>query len=98
PLVIMGLGYYVAETSLKRPLPGFRLAWAAFWMGVIGTLMAALSVILGDASVLFTFYPPLTATPWFYIGLVLVVAASWVWCVLMIVAMREWRTANPGKP
>ena len=45
-------------------------------MGIIGTLMAALSVISGNASVLYTFYPPLTATPWFYIGLVLVVVGS----------------------
>ena len=55
-------------------------------------------MISGNASVLYTFYPPLTATPWFYIGLVLVVVASWIWCLLMIVAMRQWRSANPGKP
>jgi cytochrome c oxidase subunit 1 len=95
---IMGFGYYVAETALKRPMPGLRWAWAAFWLGILGTVMAALSVISGNASVLFTFYPPLTATPWFYIGLVLVVAASWIWCVLMIFAMREWKAANRGKP
>ena len=95
---IMGFGYYVAETALKRPLPAIGLAWAAFWMGIIGALMAALSVISGNASVLFTFYPPLTATPWFYIGLVLVVVASWIWCILMIVAMRSWRRANDGRP
>lgn len=95
---IMGFGYYVAETALKRAMPGISWAWAAFWMGIAGTLMAALSVISGNASVLFTFYPPLTATPWFYIGLVLVVVASWIWCILMIVAMREWKAANPGQP
>ena len=94
---IMGFGYYVAETALRRPLPGLRLAWVSFAMGIVGTLMAALSVISGNASVLFTFYPPLTATPWFYIGLVLVVVSSWVWCILMIAAMREWRSANPGQ-
>jgi cytochrome c oxidase subunit I len=95
---IMGFGYYVAETALKRPVPGLTLAWAAFWMGIVGTLMAALSVITGNASVLFTFYPPLTATPWFYIGLVLVVGASWIWCLIMIFAMRWWRADHPGKP
>ena len=94
---IMGFGYYVAETALRRPLPGLVLAWVAFWIGIVGTLMAALSVITGNASVLFTFYPPLTATPWFYIGLVLVVVASWIWCLLMIVAMRQWKAANPGQ-
>src|SRR5579864_1705301 len=95
---IMGFGYYVAETSLKRPFRGIGIAWAAFWMGIVGTLMAALSVISGNASVLFTFYPPLTATPWFYVGLVLVVAASWVWSLLMIIAMRDWRLANSPRP
>ena len=95
---IMGFGYYVAETSLRRPLPSLRLAWATFWLGIAGTLMAALSVISGNASVLFTFYPPLTATPWFYVGLVLVVVASWLWCGQMIVAMRSWKVANPGEP
>jgi cytochrome c oxidase subunit I len=95
---IMGFGYYVAETSLRRPLPGITLAWGAFWLGIAGTLMAALSVVSGNASVLFTFYPPLTATPWFYIGLVLVVVASWIWCILMIVAMRSWRRTNDGRP
>ena len=66
-------------------------------MGIIGTLMAV-SIVSGNASVLFTFYPPLIATPWFYIGLVLVVVASWIWCVLMIVAMRQWKAANSDKP
>lgn len=94
---IMGFGYYVAETALRRPLPGLKIAWGAFALGLAGTLMAALSVISGNASVLYTFYPPMTATAWFYIGLVLVVVASWAWCVLMIVAMREWKAANPGE-
>ena len=95
---IMGFGYFVAETALKRPVPGLKLAWAAFWMGLAGVLMAALAIMSGNASVLYTFYPPLIATPWFYIGLVLVVVASWIWCAIMIVAMRQWKAANPGQP
>lgn len=95
---IMGFGYYVAETALKRPMPRLGWAWVGFWMGIVGVGMAALSILSGNASVLYTFYPPLTATPWFYIGLVLVVVASWVWCVIMILAMRDWKLANPGKP
>ena len=95
---IMGFGYFVAETALKRPMPLLRLGWGAFLLGIVGVLMAALSIISGNASVLFTFYPPLTATVWFYLGLVLVVVASWIWCVLMIVAMRSWKAANPGQP
>jgi cytochrome c oxidase subunit 1 len=95
---IMGFGYFVAETALGRELPGKRWAWGAFWTGLIGVAMTVLSIGDGQASVLYTFYPPMTASIWFYLGLVLVVAASWVWCVLMLVAMAGFKRANPGVP
>src|SRR5215213_9465889 len=95
---IIGFGYFVAVTALNRPLPGLAWAWAAFWMAIVGVLMVLLPIAMGQATVLFTFYPPLKASPLFYIGLVLVVVASWVWCGLMIVAMRQWKRQNPGKP
>src|SRR5499426_2790213 len=95
---IMGLGYFVAVTALARPLPGKAWAWGAWCVGVIGVVMAVAAILSGQASVLYTFYPPLTGSPWFYIGLVLVVAGSWIWCVLMLVAMAAWKRANPGRP
>jgi cytochrome c oxidase subunit I len=95
---IMGFGYFVAVTALGRPLPGKLWAWIAFWMSAIGVVMALVPVLMGQASVLYTFYPPLTASPWFYIGLVLVVAGSWIWCVLMLVAMHAWKRENPSRP
>lgn len=95
---IMGFGYFVAETALQRELPGARWAWAGFAVGIFGTLLAVATVVSGRATVLYTFYPPLTANPLFYIGLVLVVAGSWIWCVLMLTAMAGWKHANPGEP
>jgi cytochrome c oxidase subunit I len=95
---IMGFGYFVAVTALNRPLARGPWAWGAFWVGLLGAIAAFIAILSGQASVLFTFYPPLTANVWFYIGLVLVVAASWVWCVLMIVAMTAWKRDNPGLP
>jgi cytochrome c oxidase subunit 1 len=95
---IMGFGYFVAVTALDRPLPGKPWAWAGFWIAIVGVVMAVVPIVMGQASVLYTFYPPLTGSPWFYIGLVLVVAGSWIWCVLMLVAMREWKRENPGRP
>lgn len=96
--MVMGFGYHVAETALARPLPAPRWAWIAFALGVIGTLMAVVTILTGRAAVLFTFYPPLIASVFYYVGLVLVVAASWIWCVLMLVAMGQWKQANPGRP
>lgn len=96
--MVMGFGYYVAETALGRPLPLPRLAWLGFALGIIGSVMAAATILAGNATVLFTFYPPLTASPFFYIGLVLVVVGSWIWCGLMLWAMLDFKRANPGVP
>ena len=38
---IMGLGYLIARTSLKRPLVSERLAWWSFWIALTGTAAAA---------------------------------------------------------
>ena len=96
--VVMGFGYYVAETALKRPLPYPILAWAGFALGIVGAAMTTATIAGGTATVLFTFYPPITASPYFYIGLVLVVVASWLWCGLMILAMLGFKRDNPGVP
>jgi cytochrome c oxidase subunit I len=97
-LFIMGFGYFVAVTSLARPLPGKAWAWGAFWLAIIGVILMAIPIAMGRATVLYTFYPPLTASALFYIGLVLVVVGSWVWCLLMLVAMGDWKRDNPGRP
>jgi cytochrome c oxidase subunit I len=94
---VMGFGYFVAETALDRPLPSKAWAWGGFGLALLGTLMAAAAILSDRASVLYTFYAPLTASPIFYIGLVLVVVGSWIWGVLMIVAMTAWKRAHPGE-
>src|SRR5256886_12648049 len=68
---IMGFGYFVAVTALARALPGKLWAWAGFWLALLGVVMAVVPILMGPASVLFTFYPPLTASPSFFICLVL---------------------------
>ncbi|OOY51309.1 b(o/a)3-type cytochrome-c oxidase subunit 1 [Solemya velum gill symbiont] len=95
--LIMGYGYYTATTSLKQPLWNKPLAWFGFYLAVIGVLMAAAPLLTGNAFVLFTFYPPLVAHPTFYIGAVLLVVGSWVWCLEMIMSTMKWKKANPGE-
>src|SRR6516165_2890138 len=41
---IMGFGYFVAVTALNRPLPGLIWAWGAFWMGILGVVLAVASI------------------------------------------------------
>jgi cytochrome c oxidase subunit 1 len=97
-LFAMGFGYFVAVTSLDRPLPSLRLAWAGFWLAALGIAMAVITVLRGEASVLYTFYPPLTASVFYYLGVLLVVIGSWCWVALMIWAMAAWKRDNPGRP
>jgi cytochrome c oxidase subunit 1 len=61
--LVMGFGYYCATTSLKQPLWNKPLAWFGFWLSVTGVLAAAIPLLTGNASVLYTFYPPLRAHP-----------------------------------
>jgi cytochrome c oxidase subunit I len=95
-LVAMGFGYAITELSLKRPLIGRRWAWGGFWLVVGGTAMAAVTMGLGKASVLYTFYPPMLASPFYYLGVVLVVVGSWVWVALMSINLHAWKKENPG--
>ncbi len=94
---VMGFGYFTAETSLDQALPGRPWAWAGFSIAVLGAVMASAAILSDHATVLYTFYPPLTGSPAFYLGLVLVVVGSWIWCVLMLVAMARWKRAHPGE-
>ena len=96
-LIAMGFGYAITELALKRPLIGVRWAWGGFWLVIAGTLMASTPVALGKASVLYTFYPPMIGSPFFYLGVVLVVVGSWIWVALMSINLRAWRTDNPGE-
>ncbi|HJV73080.1 MAG TPA: cbb3-type cytochrome c oxidase subunit I [Noviherbaspirillum sp.] len=97
-LVAMGFGYAIMEFELKRPLIGRRWAWGGFWLIVLGAVSAMVPVALGRASVLYTFYPPMIANVFYYIGVVLVVVGSWVWVALSSINLHYWKKDNPGKP
>jgi cytochrome c oxidase subunit 1 len=97
-LVAMGFGYAISVNSLQQALIGLRLAWVAFYLVVIGAVVAMVPVALGRASVLYTFYPPLIGNAFYYIGIVLVVVGSWIWVALLLVNERAWRRRNPDKP
>jgi len=95
---IMGFGYVVATRTLNRPLGARWLAWAGFWLALVGSVLAAAVILAFKASVLYTFYPPLQAHPAFYIGAALLVVGSWLWAATMLLTYRAWRREHPGEP
>ncbi|MES0207465.1 cbb3-type cytochrome c oxidase subunit I [Mesorhizobium sp. LNHC209A00] len=94
----MGFGYAVSATSLGRPVQGVTAAWIGFGICLVGTLMVVIIVLSGRASVLYTFYPPLLASSWYYLGTLLLVGGSMIWVVLMIYNMANWKRDNPRQP
>jgi cytochrome c oxidase subunit 1 len=94
----MGFGYAVTATSLGRPIIGLTAAWIGFVICLVGTLMAVVTTLAGRASVLYTFYPPMMASVWYYLGAFLLIGGSMVWVVLMIINMMVWKRDNPGRP
>jgi cytochrome c oxidase subunit I len=97
-LVAMGFGYAITESSLGQNLIGRRWAWVGFALVLVGAVTAIAPASLGRATVLYTFYPPLIGSPFYYIGVVLVVVGSWIWVALMAINLRAWKKANPGRP
>ena len=94
------VGYVYAGVShvLGGLLPKVRkMGWIAFGLMVAGTVLTASQVIIGEASVLYTFYPPMAASPWFYIGLVLIVLGIWTAAFGMFINVANWRKNHKGQ-
>ena len=93
---IVGFLTFATVHSLKRDLTHPKVNWASLIIMVVGLLMAAVPLLLNLATVLYTSYPPLQASPFYYIGLTLVVVGSWVGGWGMFLTLRAWRKENPG--
>jgi len=69
---------FAVVRGLNRPLKHRWLSTVGLALMVVGLAAAAIPILANQATVLYTFYPPLKAHPAFYIGLTLVVVGSWV--------------------
>ncbi|GAB2694215.1 b(o/a)3-type cytochrome-c oxidase subunit 1 [Paenibacillus thermoaerophilus] len=74
-----------------------RMAWVGFALMTIGTLLGTVLILLNQATVLYTFYAPMKASPLFYIALVHVVAGTWASAAGLFVQYRYWRRKHPGQ-
>lgn len=92
----VALGNAVVPYSLKKTLNG-KIAWASGILMLVGSVVAAVYILIGEATVLYTFYPPLQAHPGFYVGLTLLVVGSWLASYNWVPMYLEWRKENRGK-
>lgn len=74
-----------------------RTGWLGFAMMTFGTILATIFILLNKATVLYTFYAPLQASPWFYLALVHVVVGSWLCAFSMWNQYYIWKRRTNSK-
>ncbi|MFD1038644.1 b(o/a)3-type cytochrome-c oxidase subunit 1 [Virgibacillus byunsanensis] len=94
---IIGFQYALMAKTVGISKKQGKYAWLGFWVMLIGTTMSAITILLGKASVLYTFYAPLKAHPAFYIGLALVVVGSWIACFVNFRQLYVWKKEHKGE-
>jgi cytochrome c oxidase subunit I len=94
---ITGLSLFVTYRAIPRDRK-LTVGWFGWLLMLAGTAMAALTILQGDATVLYTFYAPLKASPWFYVGATLLVLGTWVVAFEIFENVNHFRKTNPGKP
>lgn len=95
-LFITGFHTFTILKGLQKPLRWFGLAVAGYGMMIAGLILSGYTMFANQASVLYTFYPPLKASPLFYIGLTILVIGSWMIGWSQLATLSRWRKENPG--
>jgi cytochrome c oxidase subunit 1 len=96
---IIGFLYSGVSKTLGGKLlePVRKMGWIGFGLMLAGTILGVIMVLLGKATVLYTFYAPMKASPYFYISLVLLVVGSWISGFGIFKQYRYWRKENKGE-
>src|ERR1035437_62087 len=92
---ITGLFTYAVYRSIPRDRSP-RLGWIGYCVMLIGTVMASVAILDGSASVLYTFYAPLKASPLFYFGATFLVLGTWVVAADLFLNVAWFKRAVPG--
>lgn len=94
---IIGFQFSLLGKTIGISKKQLQAAWLSFIVMLIGTVMAAITILIGEASVLFTFYAPLQAHPAFYFGLAFVIIGSWIAAITNFRQLYVWKKANKGQ-
>ncbi|WP_028220297.1 cbb3-type cytochrome c oxidase subunit I [Paraburkholderia oxyphila] len=94
--VICGLLVYLParELGLKPNMP---LWLSGFVIMALGTALLLLAMFDNSSSVLWTFYPPLKGSPYFYLGMTLLGAGSLFPLPIVHGLRARWKRSNPGE-
>ncbi|MBL8345971.1 MAG: cbb3-type cytochrome c oxidase subunit I, partial [Rubrivivax sp.] len=72
--------YFASSTLLRCRIATPRIAWLAFALMLIGSVLNNVTVFRGGSSVMMTSYVPMMAEPNFYLGLILFAVGALIAC------------------
>ncbi len=85
--------YFASSTLLRCRIATPRIAWLAFALMLIGSVVNNIAVFRGASSVMMTSYVPMMAEPNFYLGLILFAVGALIACFVffgtLVVAKNE---------
>ena len=97
----MAVLYFASAVLLNCRLAAPRWAWTQFGLMLVGAVMANVAVLQGNSSVMFTSYPPLMASSWFYLGLILFAVGALIGCAVFfgtLVVAKDEKTYEGSVP
>jgi len=97
----IALLYFASAILLNCRLATPKIAWVAFFLMLLGAVMANVAVLQGESSVMFTSYVPMKAAPHFYLGLILFAVGALVAVAVFfgtLVIAKQERTYEGSVP
>jgi len=79
--------YFASAILLNCRIATPKLAWLGFVLMVAGAILANVTVLQGDSSVMFTSYPPMQAKPNFYLALIVFAVGALIGCVVFFATL-----------
>ncbi|QFP76205.1 b(o/a)3-type cytochrome-c oxidase subunit 1 [Deinococcus sp. AJ005] len=93
---ISGFLLYLPARDLGMRI-NMKFAWFTYILMTVGLLTAAVPLLMNDATLLYTFYPPMEGSPVFYIGAAVMVGSSLLVVGQVVQMWMRWKRANPGR-
>ena len=93
---IIGFLTLITAKAFDKPLVSKTMAWFTCWLMLFGLIMTAVPLLMNRATVLFTFYPPLKADGFYYLGLTIIVVSTYFLLINQSLTYLAWRKENPG--
>ncbi|RME62063.1 MAG: cytochrome C oxidase subunit I [Candidatus Dadabacteria bacterium] len=94
----MAILYFAGTTLLNSRLFSSTLGWLNFILMVAGLILTDYIILTGRGDVLMTSYPPLQASPYFYLGIIIFAVGALIGVInFLLTVYIAWRDKTYGK-